>query len=89
MLPLQLDPQHHDHVGAGNRLVHVRGQRHARRDLAEESRGPYASEALGRVMLGVARVSGRAAARELAQEYLERFPNGTYLLHARQILAAP
>ena len=60
-----------------------------RRYLSEQSHGAYASEALGRVMLGVARVSGRAAARELAEEYLDRFPNGTYLLHARQILAAP
>jgi hypothetical protein len=60
-----------------------------RRYLTEQSRGAYASEALGRVMLGVARVSGRAAARELAEEYLDRFPNGTYLLHARQILSAP
>ncbi len=60
-----------------------------RRYLSEQPRGPYASEALGRAMLGVARVSGRASARALAQEYLERFPNGTYLLHARQILSAP
>ena len=60
-----------------------------RRYLSEEPRGAYASEALGRAMLGVARVSGRASARELAEEYLQRFPNGTYLLHARQILSAP
>jgi hypothetical protein len=60
-----------------------------RRYLNEQPRGLYASEALGRAMLAVARVSGRAAAREMAQEYLDRFPNGTYLLHARQILAAP
>ncbi|MFL5305662.1 MAG: FecR domain-containing protein [Polyangia bacterium] len=57
--------------------------------LTEQPRGPYASEALGRVMLGVARVSGHAAAREMAEDYLARFPNGTYLLHARQILATP
>ena len=57
--------------------------------LTEQPRGPYASEALGRVMLEVARVSGHAAAREMAEEYLARFPNGTYLLHARQILATP
>ena len=57
--------------------------------LAEQPRGAYASEALGRVMLGVARISGHAAAREMAEEYLARFPNGTYLLHARQILATP
>ncbi|HVY36532.1 MAG TPA: FecR domain-containing protein [Polyangia bacterium] len=60
-----------------------------RRYLAEQPRGPYASEALGRAMLGVARVSGQASARKLAEEYLARFPNGTYLLHARQILANP
>ncbi|HVT08094.1 MAG TPA: FecR family protein [Polyangia bacterium] len=60
-----------------------------RRYLAEEPRGPYASEALGRAMLGVARVSGHASARRMAEEYLARFPNGTYLLHARQILSAP
>ncbi len=60
-----------------------------RRYLLEQPRGPYASEALGRAMMGVARLSGRAAARDMAEEYLARFPNGTYLLHARQILAAP
>ncbi|HSS40555.1 MAG TPA: FecR domain-containing protein [Polyangia bacterium] len=59
------------------------------RYLAEQPHGPYASEALGRAMLGVARVSGHASAREMAEEYLARFPNGTYLLHARQILATP
>jgi len=60
-----------------------------RRYLAEQPRGAYASEALGRAMLGVARVSGQASARKMAEEYLARFPNGTYLLHARQILATP
>ncbi len=60
-----------------------------RRYLAEEPRGPYAAEALGREMIGVARLSGRPAARELAREYLERFPDGTYLLHARAILQSP
>ena len=57
--------------------------------LTEEPQGPYAAEALGREMIGVARVSGRPAARELAREYLERFPDGTYLLHARAILQSP
>ena len=55
----------------------------------EQPRGAYAAEALGRAMLAVARLSSKAAARDMAEEYLDRFPNGTYLLHARQILAAP
>jgi ferric-dicitrate binding protein FerR (iron transport regulator) len=60
-----------------------------RRYLDEAPRGPYASEALGRAMLAVAHVSGRAAARPLALEYLQRFPDGTYLLHAQAILQGP
>jgi TolA-binding protein len=60
-----------------------------RRYLTEEPRGAYAAEALGREMLGVARLSGRTAARELAREYLNRFPDGTYLLHAQAILQTP
>jgi len=60
-----------------------------RRYSVEQPRGAYASEALGRAMLAVARISSKAAARDMAEEYLDRFPNGTYLLHARQILAAP
>ena len=60
-----------------------------RRYLTEEPLGAYAAEALGREMIGVARLSGRPAARELAREYLDRFPDGTYLLHARAILQSP
>jgi hypothetical protein len=60
-----------------------------RRYLTEEPEGAYAAEALGREMIGVARVSGRPAARALALEYLRRFPNGTYLLHARAIVQSP
>jgi hypothetical protein len=60
-----------------------------RRYLGETPRGPYASEALGREMLTVERLSGRGAARQIANEYLRRFPNGTYLLQAHSILANP
>jgi len=60
-----------------------------RRYLTEEPQGAYAAEALGREMIGVARLSGRPAARALAREYLHRFPDGTYLLHARAILQSP
>ncbi len=57
-----------------------------RRYLTEAPQGPYAAEALGREMLGVSRLSGRLAARQLARDYLDRFPDGTYLLHAQAIL---
>ncbi|HXU00167.1 MAG TPA: FecR domain-containing protein, partial [Polyangia bacterium] len=60
-----------------------------RRYLAETPDGPYAAEALGRKMLAVERLSGRDAARGIAAEYVERFPNGTYMLQAHAILANP
>jgi len=60
-----------------------------RRYLSERPQGPYAAEALGRKMLAVERISGRDAARSVAAEYIERFPNGTYLLQAHSILANP
>jgi hypothetical protein len=60
-----------------------------RRYLAEAPNGPYAAEALGRKMLAVERISGRDAARSVAAEYVERFPNGTYMLQAHAILSNP
>ena len=60
-----------------------------RRYLAETPNGPYAAEALGRKMLAVERISGRDAARSVATEYVQRFPDGTYLLQAHSILANP
>jgi FecR protein len=76
------------------RLADDGGDAHAaldwyRRYGAEAQRGPYAAEALGREMLAVERLSGRAAATALAREYLARFPNGTYPLQARSILGLP
>jgi hypothetical protein len=58
-----------------------------RRYLTEAPTGPYAAEALGREMLTVERLSGREAACPYAREYLQRFPDGTYLLQAHSILA--
>ncbi|MDB4981798.1 MAG: mucin, partial [Myxococcales bacterium] len=57
--------------------------------VAEAPRGPYAAEALGREMLAIERLSGRAAATPAAHDYLARFPDGTYLLQARAILGLP
>jgi ferric-dicitrate binding protein FerR (iron transport regulator) len=60
------------------------------RSYAQEApRGPYAAEAFGREMLDVERLTGRAAAAPIARAYLERFPEGTYLLQARAILDLP
>ena len=74
---------------ADDRGAAANGLEWYRRYLSEEPRGAYAAEALGREMIGVARLSGRPAARELAREYLNRFPDGTYLLHAQAILQSP
>jgi ferric-dicitrate binding protein FerR (iron transport regulator) len=60
-----------------------------RRYAQEAPRGPYAAEAFGREMLDVERLDGRAAAAPAARAYLERFPEGTYLLQAREILGLP
>jgi ferric-dicitrate binding protein FerR (iron transport regulator) len=60
-----------------------------RRYQSEAPRGPYAAEAVGREMIAVERLSGRAAAAPIARAYLERFPDGTYLLQARAILGMP
>ena len=77
------------------RLADDRGDANAaldwyRRYLGEAPRGPYAAEALGREMLTVETLSGRAAARDIAAEYVRRFPyGGTYLSQAHSILANP
>jgi hypothetical protein len=72
--------------GAGD----ARGARAWYRVYAAESpRGPYAAEACGREMLDTERLDGRAAAAPAARAYLERFPEGTYILQARAILGLP
>jgi TolA-binding protein len=53
------------------------------RHLEEAPNGPYASEALGRRMTVLARLHGDAAARPVAEEYLRRYPGGTYARAAR------
>jgi hypothetical protein len=68
----------------------ARGARAFYRRYAEEApRGAYAAEACGREMLDTERLDGRAAAAPAARAYLDRFPDGTYLLQARAILGLP
>jgi ferric-dicitrate binding protein FerR (iron transport regulator) len=59
------------------------------RYLVEAPRGEFASEALGRKLVAVQRVSGAASARPLAEEYLRRFPQGPYAAKARELTLSP
>jgi TolA-binding protein len=57
--------------------------------LAEAPSGAHASEALGRKMAVVRHSGNTAAARAVAEEYLARYPNGTYSSAARAISNNP
>jgi hypothetical protein len=57
------------------------------RYLTEAPRGRFASDALGRKMTFTAARDAKAGAA-LAQQYLARFPEGTYAAHARGLLEA-
>jgi FecR-like protein len=59
------------------------------RYLAEAPGGAYASEALGRKMTATEKLRGLAAARDIAREYLRRFPHGTYAGAARVLSDTP
>jgi hypothetical protein len=59
------------------------------RYLGESPHGTYTSEALGRKMTVLQRVDGAARARPIAEEYLRRYPNGTYAAAARALIRAP
>jgi TolA-binding protein len=53
--------------------------------LKERPNGAYASEALGRKMLRARALQGSQATQQLAVEYLQRFPHGTYASVAQQL----
>jgi len=57
--------------------------------LAHASTGTYASEALGRKMIVTNRLEGAARAQPIAEEYLRRFPNGTYAGTAQALRNGP
>ncbi|MEO5767942.1 MAG: hypothetical protein ABIS92_06290 [Polyangia bacterium] len=57
--------------------------------LKEAPSGAYSSEALGRKMMAAERVRGALAARQVAEEYLRRFPGGTYAGAARALRHVP
>jgi TolA-binding protein len=56
--------------------------------LVKEPAGPYAAEALGRKLAIVTRQGAGAAATQLAQEYLQRFPRGPHSSLAKRYAAA-
>jgi ferric-dicitrate binding protein FerR (iron transport regulator) len=55
------------------------------RYLGEAPRGRYAAEALGRKMLVVQKLRGTEAARPLAEDYVRRYPEGSYAELARKL----
>jgi TolA-binding protein len=57
--------------------------------LEEAPTGVYASEALGRKMTVLGRLRGEEAARPIAEEYLRRYPAGTYARAARAYAQKP
>lgn len=59
------------------------------RYLDDAPAGAFRDEALGRKMAATLRLHGQARARPLAEEYLRRFPGGSYATPARAILTAP
>jgi hypothetical protein len=59
------------------------------RYLEEAPSGAYASEALGREMIVTQELVGVAAARRVAEDYLRRFPTGTYAGAARALRQEP
>jgi hypothetical protein len=73
--------------------MHEGGRRKAlswyERYLEEAPSGAYASEALGREMIVTQELMGAAAARMVAEDYLHRFPSGTYAGAARALRQEP
>jgi len=58
------------------------------RYLDEAPRGSYVAEAMGRKMIAVEEIHGAAAARNVAEQYIRRFPRGSYAGAAHALLGA-
>jgi len=58
------------------------------RYLDEAPRGSYVAEAMGRKMIAVQELHGPAAARNVAEQYIRRFPRGSYAGAAHALLGA-
>jgi FecR protein len=63
----------------------IRALRWYDRYLDEAPSGSYAAEALGRKMIALRELYGAARARDVADEYVRRFPRGSYAGAARAL----
>jgi TolA-binding protein len=54
--------------------------------LAESPNGEFAADSLAGALRATARLRGNAAARPLAMQYLQRYPNGVHAATARKTL---
>jgi len=59
------------------------------RYLAESPQGPFVAEALGRKMMVLQRTAKNEEARAIAEEYLRRYPQGSYAQAAKTLVNAP
>ena len=59
------------------------------RYMREDTKGPYASDALGRKMIVTQQLYGDSQARSVAAEYVSRFPDGAYTSRARALTRQP
>lgn len=75
-----------EEVGPGGKRLAI--QRY-REYLTRAPGGTYSAEALGRNMILTKEVEGAANARRIAEEYLQRFPNGSYAEAARALRQVP
>jgi len=57
--------------------------------LERAATGTYSAEAWGRKMVLTNELKGRLSARPIAEEYLRRFPNGSYARAARALTSDP
>jgi TolA-binding protein len=57
--------------------------------LARAPTGPFVAEALGRKMTLTDKLEGAVRARPVAEEYLRRFPKGSYAGSARALMRVP
>jgi ferric-dicitrate binding protein FerR (iron transport regulator) len=57
--------------------------------LSRAPGGTYAAEALGRKMILLKETEGTESARNVAREYLRRFPNGSHATAARKLQSLP
>lgn len=74
-----------EETGQGGKRLAI--QRY-REYLARAPGGTYSAEALGRSMVLTNELDGAARARPIAEDYLRRFPNGSYAKAARALAQA-